>query len=94
TISSTFQGTSLNNAAEITEDGPYDDIDSDPETGPETDEDGMVWTDLGGRVREEDLSGFAALCAQHELDHLDGILTLDRVDDAQRATILAAYEAA
>lgn len=40
TISNTFQGTSLNNAAEITEDGPFDDIDSDPETGPDTDEDG------------------------------------------------------
>ena len=54
----------------------------------------MVWTDLGGHVHEEDLTGFAALCAQHELDHLDGILTLDRVDSAQRAAILAAYEAA
>ncbi len=40
TISPNFQGISLNNAAEITEDGPYDDIDSNPETGPETDEDG------------------------------------------------------
>ena len=40
TISDTFQGTTLNNAAEITEDGPFEDIDSDPETGPETDEDG------------------------------------------------------
>lgn len=54
----------------------------------------MVWTDLSGHVHEEDLSGFAALCAQHELDHLDGILTLDRVDDAQRADILTAYRAA
>ncbi|MEO0766778.1 MAG: peptide deformylase [Pseudomonadota bacterium] len=54
----------------------------------------MVWTDLSGRVHEKDLTGFAALCAQHELDHLDGIMTLDRVDDVQRADILAAYRAA
>ncbi len=54
----------------------------------------MVWTDLSGRVHEEDLTGFSALCAQHELDHLDGIVTLDRVDAEQRAEILAAYEAA
>ncbi|SER49032.1 DUF11 domain-containing protein, partial [Neolewinella agarilytica] len=39
TIDATFQGTSLNNAAEITEDDG-DDVDSDPTTGPETDEDG------------------------------------------------------
>ncbi|MFL4469911.1 peptide deformylase [Tateyamaria armeniaca] len=54
----------------------------------------MVWTDLSGRVHEEDLTGFVALCAQHELDHLDGIVTLDRVDEAQRADILSRYEAA
>ena len=39
-ISATFQGTSLNNAAEITNDGPFDDTDSNPLTGPDTDEDG------------------------------------------------------
>ncbi|APX12628.1 peptide deformylase [Tateyamaria omphalii] len=52
----------------------------------------MVWTDLDGMVHDEWLRGFAALCAQHELDHLDGIVTLDRVDDAQRDAILDAYE--
>lgn len=51
----------------------------------------MAWTDLAGMRHERDLSGFSALCAQHELDHLDGIITLDRVDAAQRADILAAY---
>ena len=51
----------------------------------------MVWTDLDGLVHDEWLTGFAALCAQHELDHLDGIVTLDRVDDTQRAAILDAY---
>ena len=53
----------------------------------------MVWTDLNGTVHDEWLTGFAALCAQHELDHLDGIVTLDRVDDAQRDRILADYTA-
>ncbi|KIC51979.1 peptide deformylase [Tateyamaria sp. ANG-S1] len=52
----------------------------------------MVWTDLDGVVHDEWLTGFAALCAQHELDHLDGVVTLDRVDDAQRDAILAVYE--
>ncbi|MTB53823.1 DUF11 domain-containing protein, partial [Lewinella sp. W8] len=40
TISGTFQGNTLTNAAEITEDGPYDDVDSDPDFGPDVDEDG------------------------------------------------------
>ncbi|WP_299722888.1 peptide deformylase [uncultured Tateyamaria sp.] len=53
----------------------------------------MVWTDLAGHVHEEDMTGFSARCAQHELDHLDGIMTLDRVDDDQRAALLARYEA-
>ncbi|MEL7132428.1 MAG: peptide deformylase [Pseudomonadota bacterium] len=53
----------------------------------------MVWTDLEGLVHDRWLTGFAALCAQHELDHLDGILTLDHLEDAQRASLLRAYEA-
>lgn len=52
----------------------------------------MVWMDIEGQVQDRWLTGFEALCAQHELDHLDGILTLDRVDDTQRAAILAEYE--
>jgi peptide deformylase len=35
----------------------------------------VQWT--GGRVRAE---GFEARCLQHEIDHLDGVLFLDRVD--------------
>jgi peptide deformylase len=31
----------------------------------------------GGRIRSE---GFEARCLQHEIDHLDGLLFLDRVD--------------
>jgi len=53
----------------------------------------MVWTDLNGVVQDQWLTGFAALCAQHELDHLDGIVTLDRVDHAQREAILETYKA-
>jgi len=35
----------------------------------------IEWSE--GRVRAE---GFEARCLQHELDHLDGVLFLDRVD--------------
>ena len=45
----------------------------------------MRWTDLDGQVNEAVLTGFAAICAQHEYDHLDGILTLDRLTPEARA---------
>jgi peptide deformylase len=45
----------------------------------------LSWTDLDGGRNEAVLSGFAAICAQHECDHLDGILTLDRLSPDARA---------
>ena len=45
----------------------------------------MRWLDLGSGVCEETFTGFAAICAQHELDHLNGVLTLDHLDPAARA---------
>ena len=38
----------------------------------------LSWTDLSGIRQEEWLDGAAARIAQHELDHLDGVLILDR----------------
>ncbi len=54
----------------------------------------MVWNDLDDARHDQWLDGFAARCAQHELDHLDGIVTFDRVDAATRASLLSQYEAA
>ncbi|MCB6177681.1 peptide deformylase [Rhodobacter sp. Har01] len=45
----------------------------------------LRWTDLSGDRQEEVLTGFAAICVQHEHDHLDGILTLDRLAPEARA---------
>ena len=52
----------------------------------------LRWTDLDGTTQEEAFSGFAAACVQHELDHLDGIVTLDRLDEDDRSRVIAAYE--
>ncbi|MCR8724243.1 peptide deformylase [Frigidibacter sp. ROC022] len=38
----------------------------------------LAWQDLEGRACEEVFEGFAAACVQHECDHLDGVLILDR----------------
>lgn len=37
----------------------------------------MAWQDLAGRNCEGFFEGFAATCAQHERDHLDGVLCID-----------------
>lgn len=42
------------------------------------------WTDLAGAAQEAEFDGFAAICIQHEFDHLDGILTLDRLSPEAR----------
>ena len=38
----------------------------------------VAWTDLDGARLVRRLTGAEARCAQHEIDHLDGVLILDR----------------
>ncbi|MBM3665422.1 MAG: peptide deformylase [Actinobacteria bacterium] len=45
--------------------------------------------DLNGTEFEADLEGFAARVVQHEIDHLDGILVLDRTTPEDRRAALA-----
>ncbi|MFN3953826.1 MAG: peptide deformylase [Pararhodobacter sp.] len=44
----------------------------------------LRWSDLDGNVQTERLEGFAATCAQHELDHLNGRLCIDLLGEAAR----------
>lgn len=53
----------------------------------------MVWTGLNGARYVQSFDGFAATCAQHEMDHLDGVVTFDHLDAETRATLIAEYEA-
>jgi len=39
----------------------------------------VCFTDRKGKPQELDASGFEAVAIQHEMDHLDGVLFLDRV---------------
>lgn len=52
----------------------------------------VCWSDLEGAAHHRRFTGFAAACVQHEIDHLDGIVTLDRLDARRRASVLDAYE--
>lgn len=44
----------------------------------------MSWTDLQGRRQTGRASGLLGRCWQHELDHLDGVLILDRMTEPSR----------
>jgi peptide deformylase len=46
-------------------------------------------SDGDGKPVKVDLEGYEARVAQHELDHLDGILIIDRTDDESRKQALA-----
>ena len=53
----------------------------------------LAYTDQDGVRREEHLTGFAATCAQHELDHLDGLVIFDRLSPEERTNLEAKFEA-
>ncbi|CUH78342.1 peptide deformylase [Tropicibacter naphthalenivorans] len=53
----------------------------------------LAFTDLAGQPQQRALTGFEAICAQHELDHLDGIMHFDRMAPGDRAALLSRYEA-
>jgi peptide deformylase len=50
--------------------------------------------DLDGQARVLEVDGFGASLLQHEIDHLDGILTLDRATPAERRRAVRALTAA
>ncbi|MCX7566753.1 peptide deformylase [Sulfitobacter sp. F26169L] len=53
----------------------------------------MVWTGLNGGRYVQSFIGFSAACVQHELDHLDGVVTFDHLDPETRAALEAEYAA-
>lgn len=48
----------------------------------------IVWRDESGARREIEAEGLLAACIQHEIDHLDGILFVDRISRVRRSIIL------
>ena len=51
----------------------------------------VKWQDLTGNQHQVQFDGFAAACVQHEIDHLDGIVTFDRLEEVSRARAIKAY---
>ena len=46
------------------------------------------WLDEQGALHEEDLDGLLAVCLQHEMDHLEGILFIDHLSKLKRDMVL------
>ena len=52
----------------------------------------LGWQDRAGAQHKALFSGFAAICVQHECDHLEGIVTLDHMTPPARALAEAALQ--
>jgi peptide deformylase len=51
----------------------------------------VVFTDLRGETKELEFSGFRTTVVQHELDHLDGKLFVDRLTDSSKLVFEEEY---
>jgi peptide deformylase len=50
------------------------------------------WQDIDGKLHEEEMDGLMATCLQHEMDHLEGILFVDRLSRLKRQMALKKLE--
>lgn len=53
----------------------------------------LRWHDEAARQREQKLGGFVAHVVQHEVDHLNGVLFVDRVEDTTSFMMADEYRA-
>jgi peptide deformylase len=52
------------------------------------------YTDLDGKTVEKDATDRLAICIQHELDHLDGVLYIDYLSRLKRDRVLKKFQKA
>jgi len=50
------------------------------------------WQDLDGKTHEEAMDGLMAVCIQHEMDHLEGVLFIDHLSRLKRNMALKKLE--
>jgi hypothetical protein len=51
----------------------------------------LRYTDLDGKVHEEEASGLYATCIQHEIDHLNGVLFVDHISKLKRDRVIKKF---
>jgi peptide deformylase len=47
-----------------------------------------TWRDAEGETYEEEIDGLLAVCLQHEMDHLNGVLFIDHLSKLKRDMVL------
>jgi len=52
------------------------------------------FTDLDGKLHEEDAEGLFATCIQHEIDHLNGVLFVDYLSKLERDRVMKKFSKA
>jgi peptide deformylase len=48
----------------------------------------VTWLDGDGKAHDEQIDGMLAICLQHEIDHLEGVLFIDHLSRLKRDMIL------
>jgi peptide deformylase len=46
------------------------------------------WQDVDGKTHEEEIDGLMAVCLQHEMDHLEGVLFIDHLSRLKRDMVM------
>ena len=49
------------------------------------------FTDIDGKIHEEDADGLYATCIQHEIDHLNGVLFVDYLSKLKRDRVMKKF---
>lgn len=52
----------------------------------------LQWQDINGNLQEEEFSDVAAICIQHEIEHLDGLTFIDKLSPLKKQFILKKYK--
>lgn len=52
----------------------------------------VTFQDLVGREQAETFRGFTAVCVQHEIDHCNGVRSIDKVSPLKRAMLLKEFD--
>ncbi len=51
----------------------------------------VQWVDLQGLMQSEDFSGLEAVCVQHEIDHLNGIVFVNKLKPTKKQLVINKY---
>lgn len=52
----------------------------------------LQWQDIQGNLHEKEFHDVAAICIQHEIDHLDGITFIDNLSPLKKQFVLKKYK--